>query len=77
MVPVDLEEEGGGAPERGLDDYLKQFSRKEQESAFGKAAFRAYDRGDITAGQLLTQRTHELSPEHFAELKDAWEGPLP
>jgi hypothetical protein len=63
VVLVNLAEEG--APDANFDDYLAQFSRTEQEQAFGKAALRAYHRGDITAGQLVAQQSHALSIDDF------------
>jgi hypothetical protein len=65
VVPSDLSEEP--APDANFDDYLAKYSRSEQEQAFGKAALRAYRRGDIDAGQLIAQKGHPLSPEDFED----------
>lgn len=65
VVPSNLTEEP--APEASFDDYLAQFSRAEQEATFGKAALRAYRRGDITAGQLVNQKGHKISPDELGE----------
>lgn len=65
LVPTDLGAEG--APEKSFEEYLAGFSRKEQEEAFGKAALRAYHRGDITANQLIGQKGNLMSLQAFKE----------
>lgn len=63
LVPCDLD--SPEAPEQTFDDYLSQFSRSEQEAAFGKENLRAYHRGDITANQLIGQKTNLMTLEEF------------
>ena len=65
LVPVDLGAEP--VPERSFEDYLSDFSRKEQEAAFGVENLRAYRRGDITPNQLVGQRSNLMTLEKFAE----------
>ena len=64
LQPVDLN--GEALPEGlTLDDYLGGFSREEQEQAFGKENLRKYRRGDITPGQLTSQKTSMMTLENF------------
>jgi Phage Mu protein F like protein len=65
LVPVNLSE--AAAPERNFDSWLSQYSRSEQVAAFGEANLRAYHRGDITANQLIGQKTNIMSLKEFEE----------
>ena len=63
IIPVDLSEEP--APEKNFDGWLAQYSRKEQVAAFGEANLRAYQRGDITANQLVGQKDNLMTLQEF------------
>lgn len=75
VIPVDLDAEKPGEVKTpdgktkpvSFDDYLSQFSGKEQESAFGKEALNSYRRGDFTANQLIGQKGNLMSLEAFKE----------
>ncbi len=66
LVPSDLSEP---AAEMDFDEYLSQFSRSEQEEAFGKSTLRAYRRGDITAAALAGQKSNMMTLERFKEVE--------
>jgi hypothetical protein len=65
IVATDLDQEK--VPTQSFDNYLSQFSRSEQEAAFGKTNLRAYQRGDISAGQLIGQKSNLMTLEEFKE----------
>lgn len=63
-VPIDLDEKE--VPQNmNFDDYLSQFSRSEQEAAFGKLALRQYQTGTTTAAQLMSQKQNVMTLEAF------------
>lgn len=63
-VPIDLDAKEV-PQDMNFDDYLSQFSRSEQEAAFGKQTLRAYQRGDITAAGLMGQKENMMTLEAF------------
>lgn len=69
VLPTDLEADPV-EPGMDFDEYLTQFSRAEQEAAFGKFNLRAYRRGDITAGQLIGQKDNMLKLNELARIND-------
>lgn len=76
-LPINLDDENPGEvvlpngkkEPISFEDYLSQYSGKEQEETFGKQALSAYRRGDLTANQLIGQRSNLLSLERFKEME--------
>jgi SPP1 gp7 family putative phage head morphogenesis protein len=65
LVPSNLDDDPEKTPD--FEHVLNGYTRKEKLEAFGEQAYTAFQRGDITANQLIGQRTNLLSLKAFGE----------
>jgi len=75
MVAVDLDETPvPRVKEARLEKWIDKLDRKALEAAVGPAVLRGYERGELSATELIGRDDWELSPDDFSKIKAAWEG---